>query len=238
MTSTDDDSPTHAYVALEQLDDPVRVRAYVGIGTNQSRAFEPHTESVDQLLRKAFATFGTARTFSTRRDAELAEALAIQLLVKAGIEVGNKQKTVSPSDIHPLLDRKQGTVAYSKLRRTFVVKVGADKIGEGVEERQGAVGFDPVKVSIRCDRIWELGRAVREGYQADRLVAVLRGTPKTDTPIVGCWATEPVSTWDVEAGVVKLRDPTQWDLDGWRGMRLDWEGRHPQKQQWSNDLGQ
>ncbi len=237
MTSANDDSPTHAYVALERLN-PDRVRAYVGIGTNHSRAFQAHTESVDQLLRNAFATFGTARAFSTRGDAELAEALAIQVLVKAGVEVGNKQKTVSPSDIHPLLDRKQGFVAYSKLRRAFVVKVGMDEIGEGIEARQGAVGFDPVKVSRRCDRNWGLGRAVRDGYQADRLVAVLLGAPITDTPIVGCWATEPVSTWDGEEGVVRLRDPAEWDLDGWRGMRLDWEGRHPQKQQWSNDLRQ
>lgn len=28
----------------------------------------------------------------------------------------------------------------------------------------------------------------------------------------------------------------QWDLDGWRGQRLDWEGRHPQRQQWSDGL--
>jgi hypothetical protein len=237
MTSTDGGGPTHAYVALERLD-PDNVRAYVGIGTNHSRAFEPHTESVDQLLKNAFATFGTARPFSTRQDAELAEALAIQVLVKAGIEVGNKQKTVSPSDIHPLLDRKQGVVTYSKLRRTLVVKVGMDEIGEGIEARQGAVGFDPVKVARRCDRFWGLGRAASDGYHVDRLVAVLLGAPVTDTPIVGCWATEPVSTWDVEEGVVKLQDPADWDLDGWRGMRLDWEGRHPQKQQWSDDLGQ
>jgi len=237
MTGADDDSPTHAYVALEQLN-PDKVRAYVGIGANHSRAFGPHTESVDQLLRNAFATFGTARPFSTRRDAELAEALAIQVLVKAGVEVGNKQKTVSPSDIHPLLDRKQGVVAYSTLRHTLVVKVGMDEIGEGIEARQGAVGFDPVKVSRRCDRYWDLGRAVRDGYQADRLVAVLLGAPITDTPIVGCWATKPVSTWDGEAGIVRLRDPIEWDLDGWRGIRLEWEGHHPQKQQWSDDLRQ
>lgn len=68
MASAGGGGPTHAYVALEQLDAPA-VRAYVGIGTNHSRAFEPHTESVDQLLRNAFATFGTARPFSTRRDA-------------------------------------------------------------------------------------------------------------------------------------------------------------------------
>jgi hypothetical protein len=89
MTSTDDESPTHAYVALERLN-PGTVRAYVGIGTNHSRAFEPRAEPVGQLLRNAFATFGTAGQFSTRRDAELAEALAIQSLIKAGIEVGNK----------------------------------------------------------------------------------------------------------------------------------------------------
>jgi hypothetical protein len=237
MASTDDDSPTHAYVALERLN-PEVVRAYVGIGTNHSRALEPHTESVDQLLTNAFATFGTARPFSTRRDAELAEALAIQMLVKAGIEVGNKQKTVSPSDIHPLLDRKEGVVPYSKLRRTLVVKVGMDVIGEGIEARQGAVGFDPVKVSRRCDRFWGLGRAVRDGFEADRLVAVLLGAPIANTPIVGCWATEPVSTWDGDKGIVKLRNPANWDVDGWRGKRLDWEGRHPQKQQWSDDLGQ
>jgi hypothetical protein len=237
MTSTGDDSPTHAYVALERLT-PGGVRAYVGIGTNHSRALEPHTDSVDELLRSAFATFGTARPFSTRQDAELAEALAIQVLVKAGVEVGNRQKTVSPSDIHPLLERREGVVAYSQLRRTLVVKVGIDEIGEGIEARQGAVGFDPVRVSRRCDRYWDLGRAVREGYEADRLLAVLLGAPITDTPIVGCWATEPVSTWDGQKGIVELRDPAQWDLGGWRGMRLDWEGRHPQKQQWSNDLGQ
>lgn len=102
-------------------------------------------------------------------------------------------------------------MAYSQLRRTLVVKVGMDQIGNGIDARQGAVGFDPVKV--------------------------LLGAPVSDTPIVGCWATEPVSTWDDQEGIVKLRDPAQWDLDGWRGMRLDWEGRHPHKQQWSNDLG-
>lgn len=235
MASTEDDTPTHAYVALERLD-PDTVRAYVGIGANHSRAFEPHTESVDQLLRNAFATFGAARPFSTRRDAELAEALTIQALVQSGIEVGNQKKTVSPSDIHPLVERKQGVVAYSQLRRTLVVKVGTDEIDDGIEVRQGAVGFDPVKVSRRCDRTWGLGTAVSNGYQADRLVAVLLGTPIEDTPIVGCWATEPVSTWDAEKGIVKLRDPADWDLDGWRGMRLDWEGRPPQKQQWSDDL--
>lgn len=236
MISASDDNPTHAYVALERLT-PDGVRAYVGIGTNHSRALEPHTESVDELLRNAFATFGTARPFSTRRDAELAEAFAIQMLVKAGVKVGNRQKTVSPSDIHPLLERRNGAVAYSQLRRALVVKVGMDQIGEGIDARQGAVGFDPVKVSMRCDRFWDLGRALREGYEADRLVAVLLGAPISDTPIVGCWATESVSRWDGEKGIVKLHDPTQWDLDGWRGMRLDWEGRHPQKQQWSNDLG-
>jgi hypothetical protein len=222
---------------LEELDHD-RVRAYVGIGMNPSRAFEPHTESVDELLKNAFATFGTARPFSTRRDAELAEALAIQALVKAGVEVGNTKKTISPSDIRPLLERKPGIVAYSKLRRTFVVKVGADKIGEGVDERQGAVGFDPVKVSMRCDRNWEIEPAVRDGYKVDLLVAVLLRTAITNTPIVGCWATEPVSEWDPAHGIVKLREPAEWDLNGWRGMRLDWEGRHPQKQQWSDDLRQ
>lgn len=29
------------------------MRAYVGIGRNHSRAFEPHTESVDELLKNA-----------------------------------------------------------------------------------------------------------------------------------------------------------------------------------------
>ena len=38
---------THAYLALEKTDHSVR--AYVGIGRNYSRAFEPHTESVDEL---------------------------------------------------------------------------------------------------------------------------------------------------------------------------------------------
>jgi hypothetical protein len=227
---------THAYLALEKTDHAVR--AYVGIGRNYSRAFEPHTESVDELLKNAFATFGTTRPFSTRQDAELAEALTIQALVKAGVEVGNKQKTVSPSDIQPLLERKHGTVRYSELRNTFVVKVGADEIGEGIDVRQGVVGFDPVKVSMRCDRYWDLGAAVREGYKVDRLVAVLLGAPIANTPIVGCWATEPLSEWDAANGIVKLVEPAEWDRDGWRGMRLDWEGRHPQKQQWSDDLGQ
>ncbi len=85
------------------------VRAYVGIdsaGTIRGR-YEPHTDSVDELLKNAFAMFGTTRPFTTRRDAELAEALAIHALVKAGVQVGSRQKTVSPSDIQPLLERKQ-----------------------------------------------------------------------------------------------------------------------------------
>ncbi len=234
MTSEKTDGSTHAYVALETADGAVR--AYVGIGRNHSRAFEPHTESVDELLKNAFATFGTTRPFTTRGDAELAEALAIQALVKAGVQVGNRQKTVSPSDIQPLLERKHGTVRYSELRNALVVKVGADDLGEGVDVREGAVGFDPVKVSMRCDRYWGFGAAVRSGYVVSRLVAVLLGTAVQATPIVGCWATEPLSTWDAAEGIVKLRDPAQWDLDGWRGQRLNWEGRHPQRQQWSDDL--
>ena len=44
MASAGDGGPTHAYVALEQLDAPT-VRAYVGIGTNHSRAFEPNNSN-------------------------------------------------------------------------------------------------------------------------------------------------------------------------------------------------
>src|SRR5258708_20291131 len=85
------------------------VRAYVGIdsaGTIRGR-YEADTESVEEWVKNAFAMFGTTRPFTTRRDAELAEALAIHALVKAGVQVGSRQKTVSPSDIQPLLERKQ-----------------------------------------------------------------------------------------------------------------------------------
>lgn len=127
---------------------------------------------------------------------------------------------------------------YSELRNALIVKVGTDQIGEGIDVREGAVGSDPEKVSMRCDRYWDFGAAIRGGFEVGRLVAVLLGTPIQDTPVVGCWATEPLSTWDAPKGIVKLRDPAHWDLDGWRGRRLDWEGRHPQRQQWSDDLAQ
>jgi hypothetical protein len=45
-------------------------------------------------------------------------------------------------------------------------------------------------------------------------VAVLMGAAIRDTPLVGCWATESLSTWDTAKGIVELRDPAHWDLDG------------------------
>lgn len=225
---------THLYIAIEKKAGGGR-RVYAGIGQNHARAFATHGQRVDELLKRAEVTLGTVDGFSTRGDAERAEALLIQALNATGVDIVNTAAVKNSRYVQPLIKRREGTVHFKQLRKTMVVVVSADKIGEGVQERQGAVNFDPIEVGKRCDREWGIGTAIDSHYDVHNLLAVLK-KGVAGSIIVGHWATKAVDCWDRDKGIVTLQDPLKWDLKKWRGKELDWDGRHPQKQQFSDDL--
>lgn len=235
---------------------------YVGIGP-ATRPYGVHSEAANNVLRSGEVWMSTP--FSTKDDAERAESLVIRCLTWAAetpAELVNEMKLKGSNHVMPALVTRRGVVRYSALKRAVIVKVTPGHLGE----RTGPTGeASDVDLTMRCNRWWGFGRAVRRGHRIDYLVAVTAGV-KPAPRVVGVWRTKPVSEWWMEnqqgyadgepirqtgerwndslisvdgvfhqGWVATVHDPSP-DVRGMRGKVFKWEGYAPQNVGFSDDL--
>lgn len=203
---------------------------YIGIANSMRRVFEKHNAAAEEL-RDAPGTviLQTIEPFSSREDAEKAEAIAIHVASFAGTKVmhdegGSAVFTTtniagvgSTKHLGPAILTRDGVVQQSELSGTMIVPITADEI----DGRLAPFGAHRVaSFATRAQKYWKVAEAKRP--KVVRLLAVLTGSGNI---ILGDWDVDPDGDWR-PAGVeppyisVPLIDPEQDDPREEKGMRL------------------
>lgn len=223
----------NAYVYV-LYDAQERVR-YVGIG-NRQRPYETHNDDYDEARALSSDVRITSIPFSTRRDAELTEALLIRVLADAemhGVALTNRSGTVATSDLVPLVAQREGALKYSDLRHSILVKVSPKRIDE-VRDVVSGVTSD-ADAAERCRKWWGIASVVGRGDDIRQLVAISTSDVKPRR-VLGIWETKPVVEWDVDGMAIELVDASSGDVGGQRGKTFDWDGYNPQNIGYSLDV--
>jgi hypothetical protein len=232
---------------------------YVGIG-GVTRPYGGHNKEADEVLRNG-EVWMTSSPFSSRRDAEMAESLLIRVLTWAADQepkLTNIAKVNHSKHVTPALPFKEGLLKYSQVANALFVKVRPGQL-KGRTAPHGESG--DLELTLRCNRWWSLGNAVRKNADIKYLVAVTAGVKPPR--VIGAWTTNPVSDWwledqknphtlqnrtevwnsaaplyeDVRAkGWVATVESTNPNVNDWQGLEFDWEGYLPQSIGYSADI--
>ena len=232
---------------------------YVGIG-GVTRPYGVHNPNADDVLRTG-EVWITETPFSTRRDAEMAEALLIRALSWAAEtkpELANIALVSGSKHLAPALPYRPGVLRYSDVSKALFVKIRPGRLkGRSAPTGEGS-NFD---LTVRCNRWWGLGAAVERKAEVHLLIAVTAGV--RPARVIGVWRTRPVDEWWYEVqgnpgprhssekqwndalvptdesrdeGWVVAVESDNPDENSWQGLEFDWEGYHPQLIGWSRDL--
>lgn len=218
-------------------------RLYIGIGDETTRAWEDHNEDAEALRAEPDTlVLQTPMPFSSRKDAEVAEAIAIHIAALAGIPVRsdnedateivaqavNRAGIKGTKHLVPAVFRKDGSIDFGTLRRTAIVVLKP----ESIDARGSLHGGRPVaSFAARAESEWDLRKAKRKGYRPQRLLAIL----KKSQVVLGDWDLDPETPLHDDR--FALADPTNDDPRGVKGMRLDLAGDHlGNLVTWSNDV--
>jgi predicted GIY-YIG superfamily endonuclease len=223
---------TYLYVYENTTRDPKTV--YVGIADEMTRVWQNHNPEAE-VLRDTPGTviLQTVEPFSTRKDAEKAEALAIHLATLAGVtvkalpdidghvlEVTEDQSLVcaniagvaNTKVLAPAVLRRDGHVDGKTLEGTMVVTI---KAGE-LDGRPSPYGGTPsASFSERAHKWWYVAEAKR--HRIIRLIAVLSGSGGL---ILGDWDVDPHGSWGPDGDEVPLVNPKIDDPRGVKGKKL------------------
>jgi hypothetical protein len=232
---------------------------YIGIG-GVTRPYDEHNPAADVVLQSGDVWI-TEQPFSTRRDAEMAESLLIQALTwatRVPPDLTNIAKVSYSKHLVPALRYREGTLRYSDLSNALLVKVRPGSLKGRSAPTANTDDFD---LTVRCNRWWGLGAAVRRQADVRHLVAVTAHVKPAR--VIGVWNTHPVAQWwyenlsapvagtntaepwngphepvgeDRPKGWVATVQSTNPDVNMWQGLEFDWEGYAPQRIGWSRDL--
>lgn len=227
-----------------------RPEVYIGIG-HLTRPYEAHNPDAE-ALRDASDTnvVITPEPFSTRADAERAEALMIhvaamfggaasgdleeepdQVVDKARAQVTNRAGTKGTRHLAPAIFKKDGEVDYFDLERTALVTLRP----AAIDERNSLHGGrSAATFADRAREFWGLQRACVNGYNPVRLLAVLTG----DSTIVGDWdlvEDDPIIIHGGGNDTFRVVDANADDPRGVKGMKLN-HFRGSQTVSWSQDI--
>jgi hypothetical protein len=167
---------------------------YVGIG-GVTRPYGDHNKEADAVLRTG-EVWVTTSPFSSRKDAEMAESLLIRALTWATEQqprLTNIAKVNASKYVTPALPYKEGSLKYSEVTNALFVKVRPGQL-KGRSAPHGESG--DLDLTMRCNRWWGLGNAVRREADIRYLIAVTAGVKPPR--IIGVWKTHPVSDWWLE----------------------------------------
>lgn len=232
---------------------------YVGIG-GVTRPYGGHNNEADEVLRSG-EVWMTSSPFSSRKDAEMAESLLIRVLTWSAEQaprLTNIAKVNHSKYVTPALPFKEGSLQYSNVTNALFVKVRPGQL-KGRTAPHGESGDHDL--TIRCNRWWSLGNAVRSGADIKYLVAVTAGVKPPR--VIGVWNTNPVSDWwyeDQNEQLSSHKRVEQWNstaplyedvrakgwvatvvsanpnINNWQGLEFDWEGYLPQNIGYSADV--
>ncbi len=210
-------SETYLYILR---DGEGRLR-YVGIGGRQ-RPYEMHNDEYDELIKTSSDIRITARPFSTRADAEMAESLLIRALVDAessGVLLTNRAKVTASKDLVPLHHVAEGHLRYSDLQNTIIVAIQPGQIDDVRAVLSGVT--PPEKAAERCSTGWPLGQCIAEGRDVRFLLAI--SSKLSPVRVLGSWRTRPTTEW-TEPNAIALNDPHEADALAARGCTFSWDG--------------
>lgn len=242
-----DQSNNHLYLYEKTEGHP---EVYIGIG-HLTRPYEAHNPDAE-ALRDALDTnvVVTPEPFSTRADAERAEALMIHVASMFGglasgdleeepnqntdtavVQVTNRAGMAGTKHLVPATFKKEGEVDYFALERTALVTLRPNAIDE-----RGSLhgGRSAATYSERAREFWGLQRACSNGYNPVRLLAVSTG----DNTIVGDWdlvEDDPILVRGGKNDAFQLVDANEDDPREVKGMRLV-HFRGSQTVAWSQDI--
>lgn len=250
-------SQSHIYIYENTRDSDNQPAVYIGIG-DQLRPYGPHNEHATALRQSPMTdVIITHESFSTRRDARRAEAIAIHIASLMGAEViidseteadgemqeihqetrtavTNRSGMVSTSHLGPAVYTKGGDMDFFDLQHTALVTLDPTRFGD-----RGAIHFGspPEQMAERARKWWSLGRAAHNDYAPRRLLAVMKAT----NVILGDWdlvAETPIVHIDEdtrEFNGFNLVNPSNDDPRGVKGMTLK-HFRGSQGVAWSQDI--
>lgn len=232
---------------------------YVGIG-GVARPYGGHNPGADEVLRSG-EVWITSSPFSSRRDAEMAESLVIRALTWAAEskpDLSNIAKVSNSKYLVPALKYREGLLKYSEVKNSLLVKIRPGSL-KGRTAPHGETGN--IDLTMRCNRWWGLGNAVRQRKDVRFLIAVTAHVKPAR--VIGVWKTKPVDDWWWEdqsnpessrtigekwnisvdpysetlgkGWVVTVESPNP-DVNEWQGLEFDWENYKPQRLGYSADL--
>jgi len=218
-------------------------RIYIGLGTEMTRPWEPHNADAEALLHEPTTqVLQTPEPFSSRRDARVAEAIAIHVAALARLQISsdhedvdairaqatNRAGALSTRHLVPAVLRKPGAVDYAVLRKTAIVVL---KPGDVDDRPSLHAGRTVTTFAQRAEKYWPLGRARSAGYAPRRLLAIM----KTSHIIAGDWDLGVSSPLVTDRFV--LADPSEDDVRDVKGMRLELgSARLGNRVTWSSDI--
>lgn len=220
-------------------------RVYVGIGDDILRIFQSHNADAEQLLKDPDTELlQTPERFSSRLDAERAEAAAIYVAGLMGAEVisdlrhdgrpvTNRAGVLGTKHLVPAIFRREGRVSYWDLQSTAIVTLKPSAIDDRgtLHAAKGAATF-----AARAEKYWPLNSAIQRGDKPEKLLAV----QKSSHIVLGHWdldSARPMNSMENGDGVFRLVDAEADDVDGLKGKRFDWAGRGVGTRiTWSDDL--
>lgn len=195
-------------------------KIYIGIGKSMKRVFQVHNPQAEEL-RDLSGTLirQTAEPFSSRRDALMAEAIAIHVASLMGMKPSiapeqqsqlfipeedsvtttNIQGLKSTEFLGPAIFVKHGEVARKDLSETIIVPISPNDI----EGRTSAFGGNPGEIfAERARGYWNVRDTKRSKIR--HLIAVLTGSRRI---ILGSWDVDPESEWTLIPDHEKLKSP-------------------------------
>jgi len=195
-------------------------KIYIGIGKSMERVFERHNRQAEDL-RDSSGTLirQTVEPFSSRRDALMAEAIAIHVASLMGMKpiidseqqselfipeedsatTTNIQGLKSTKFLEPAIYVKDGEVAHEDLSETIIVPISP----KDIEGRPSAFGGNSGEFfADRARGYWNV--AVQNRSKIRRLIAVLTGSRRI---ILGSWDVDPEREWTLIPNHEKRESP-------------------------------
>lgn len=179
-------------------------KIYIGIGRSLGRVFQSHNKEAEEL-RDASKTrlLQTSIPFSSRKDALMAEAVAIYIAGLSGYEPvydseqqdelfkpTNIQGKKSTKYLMPAVYVRDGEIRQEQLSSAIIVPISSERI----EGRPSAYGCEPPEIfAERATGYWEIASGRRP--QIKHLVAVLTGSHHV---ILGSWEVDPQKEWKLK----------------------------------------
>lgn len=220
-----------------------RSEIYIGIANSMRRVWEPHNSNAEKLREtQGSRILQTVEPFSRREDARKAEAIAIYIASQSGQKVHhidetgdnydrvgdvnvqdngltytNIAGTQSTTVLQPAIYYRPGEiVTYEQLTNTAIVRIRPEPIDNRPAPFGGLGG---AQFAERAMKWWSLGRAKREEYPVEYLLAILSGKQI----VLGSWKlAEPRFSWDDNENKWQfvLADPADDDIGHLKGRTL------------------